>query len=245
MTQSTTRLENGEIPRFARDARLVLFDVDGTLISAGRAARESILAALSSVLGWEGSADGNDFSGKTDPQILRELVADSVGSSRFEATLSAVLDRYVHELALRLRPEAVVSKPGVPALLDRLARDPRVTLGLLTGNIERGARMKLEPPGFNRYFPFGAFGDDSADRYCLPAVAIARARESTGREFSGRSVVIVGDSVHDVLCGRSLDARAIAVATGPTPAERLAAERPDALFSDFADVERAAEAILG
>jgi phosphoglycolate phosphatase-like HAD superfamily hydrolase len=245
MTQSTARLENGEIPRFARDGRLVLFDVDGTLVSAGRAARESILAALSAVLGWEGSADGNDFSGKTDPQILRELTSDSVGAARFEATLSAVLDRYVGELALRLRPEAVVSKPGVPALLDRLSRDPRVTLGLLTGNIERGARMKLEPPGFNRYFPFGAFGDDSADRYCLPAVAIARARESTGREFSGESVVIVGDSVHDVLCGRSLGARAIAVATGPTPADKLAAERPQALFSNFADVDRAAEAILG
>jgi phosphoglycolate phosphatase-like HAD superfamily hydrolase len=224
--------------------RLVLFDVDGTLISAGRAARESILAALFFVLGWKGSADGNDFSGKTDPQILRELVADAVGFTRFEGMLDAVLDRYVQELRRRLRPEAVVSKPGVPALLERLAGEPRVTLGLLTGNIERGARMKLEPPGFNRYFSFGAFGDDSADRYCLPAVAVSRARERTGREFSGRSVVIVGDSIHDVACGRSLGARAIAVATGPTPAERLAAERPDHLFSDFADVESAVEAIL-
>lgn len=229
----------------ANGGRLVLFDVDGTLISAGRAARESILAALSSILGWEGSTDGNDFSGKTDPQILRELVADAVGAARFDATLSAVLDRYVDELRRRLRPEAVVPKPGVSALLERLSRDRRVTLGLLTGNIERGARTKLEPPGFNRYFPFGAFGDDSADRYCLPAVAVARAREHTGREFSGESVVIVGDSVHDVLCGRSLGVRSIAVATGPTPAEKLAAERPDALFSDFNDVPRVAEAILG
>jgi phosphoglycolate phosphatase-like HAD superfamily hydrolase len=229
----------------ANGRRLVLFDVDGTLISAGRAARESILAALSSTLGWEGSADGNDFSGKTDPQILRELVVDAVGEGRFDATLPAVLDRYVDELRRRLRPEAVVAKPGVSALLERLSRDPRVTLGLLTGNIERGARMKLEPPGFNRYFPFGAFGDDSADRYCLPAVAVARAREHTGREFSGESVVIVGDSIHDVLCGRSLGTRSIAVATGPTPAEKLAAGCPDALFSDFNDVTRVAEAILG
>jgi phosphoglycolate phosphatase len=229
----------------ANGRRLVLFDVDGTLLSAGRAARESILAALSSILGWEGSADGNDFSGKTDPQILRELVADVVGEARFDATLPAVLDRYVDELRQRLRPEAVVPKPGVSALLGRLSSDHRVTLGLLTGNIERGARMKLEPPGFNRYFPFGAFGDDSADRYRLPAVAVARAREHTGREFSGGSVVIVGDSIHDVLCGRSLGTRSIAVATGPTPAEKLAAERPDALFSDFNDVSRVAEAILG
>ncbi len=225
-------------------ARLVLFDVDGTLLSAGRAARESILAALSSVLGWEGSADGNDFSGKTDPQILRELVLDSVTGERFEAALEAVLDRYVEELARRLQPEAVVPKPGIPALLERLESDPRVTLGLLTGNIERGARMKLEPPGFNRHFPFGAFGDDSSDRYCLPEIAVARARLRTGREFPRGSVVIVGDSVHDVACGRPLGARAIAVATGPTSAERLAAERPDTLFADFADVEAALQAIL-
>lgn len=224
--------------------RLVLFDVDGTLLSAGRAARESILAALAEVLGWEGSSDGNDFSGKTDPQILRELVMESVGRPRFEAALDSILDRYVEELSRRLRPEAVVIKPGVPALLDRLADEPRVTLGLLTGNIERGARLKLEPAGLNRYFPFGAFGDDSADRYCLPSIAVARAREETGRDFDGPSVVIIGDSVHDVACGRSFGARAIAVATGPTPAEKLEAERPDALFADFSDVEAAREAIL-
>lgn len=223
---------------------LVLFDVDGTLLSAGRAARESILAALSAVLGWEGSADGNDFSGKTDPQILRELVLDAVGTERFETALDTVLDRYLRELAVRLTPHAVRPKPGVPGLLERLEREPRVTLALLTGNIERGARMKLEPPGFNRFFPFGAFGNDSADRYRLPAIAVARARERTGRDFSGKSLVIIGDSVHDVACGRSLGARAIAVATGPTPAEKLAAERPDALFADFSDVEAAATAIL-
>jgi len=227
-----------------RDPRLVLFDVDGTLLSAGRAARDSILAALAAVLGWEGSADGNDFSGKTDPQILRELVLESVGAERFESALSAVLDRYVEELRGRLRPEAVVPKPGIPGLLERLAAEPRVALGLLTGNIERGARMKLEPPGFNRYFSFGAFGDDSPDRYCLPPIALERAREATGYEFSPGGVVIVGDSVHDVLCGRSLGARAIAVATGPTSFEKLAAERPSAIFSDFSDVESAMEAIL-
>jgi phosphoglycolate phosphatase-like HAD superfamily hydrolase len=225
--------------------RLILFDIDGTLLSAGRAARESILAALRAVLGWDGTADGNDFSGKTDPQILRELVEESVGADRFQAELARVLDRYVEELRSRLRPEAVVPKPGVPELLERLAREPNVVLGLLTGNIERGARLKLDPPGFNRYFPFGAFGDDSADRYCLPAVAVARARERTGRDFAGESVVIIGDSVHDVGCGRPLGARTVAVATGPTSAERLAAERPNALFQDFSDVRAAAEAILG
>ena len=225
--------------------RLILFDIDGTLLSAGRAARDSILAALDSVLGWKGSADGNDFSGKTDPQILRELVEETVGPDRFDATLAEVLDCYVEELSKRLRPEAVVPKPGVPELLRRLAREPRVVLGLLTGNIERGARLKLQPPGFNRYFPFGAFGNDSADRYCLPSVAVARAREHIGRDFPPACVVVIGDSVHDVGCGRALGARTIAVATGPTPPEMLEAERPAALFSDFSDVEAATGAILG
>jgi phosphoglycolate phosphatase len=132
----------------------------------------------------------------------------------------------------------------VAELLRRLSSEPRVTLALLTGNLERGARMKLAPPDFNRYFPFGAFGSDSADRYQLPSIARSRARDRTGRTFSGKSIVIVGDSVHDVLCGRDLGVKSVAVATGPTPRERLAAEQPDALLESFEDVERGLKAIL-
>jgi len=231
--------------RSAAEPRLVLFDIDGTLLSAGRAARESVLAALRKVYAWGGSADSHDFSGKTDPQIIRELIQESVGKARCESELAAALDAYLEELVSRLAPEAVVPKPGIPELLRRLAGEPGVTLALLTGNLERGARIKLEPPGFNEYFPFGAFGSDSADRYQLPAIAVARAQAQTGRRFAGKSVVIVGDSVHDVACGRSIGVRSVAVATGPTHPDRLAAEKPDALFANFADVERAVEGILG
>lgn len=224
---------------------LVLFDIDGTLLSAGRAARESVLAALEAEYGWTGSADAHDFSGKTDPQILRELVADSVEPEKFDAALERALERYLEELARRLTPSLVVTKPGVPELLARLSSRSAVTQGLLTGNLERGARMKLEPPNLNRYFPFGAFGSDSADRYELPGIALARARERSGRDFSGKQIVIVGDSVHDVACGRALGVRSVAVATGPTPAERLRGESPDAFLRDFSDVEAAMEAILG
>jgi len=225
--------------------RLVLFDIDGTLLSAGKAARESVLAALEEVYGWDPSSGrAHDFSGKTDPQIVRELVLDCVGSRRCEAALERALDLYLNELERRLQGGAVAVKPGIPELLRRLSGEARVRLGLLTGNLERGARLKLDPPGFNRYFPFGAFGSDSADRYELPRIAVERAREHSGIEFAGKSIVVVGDSVHDVACGRSLGVRAIAVATGPTSADRLAAERPDALFSDFADVDAAFEAIL-
>ncbi|MCA1582917.1 MAG: HAD hydrolase-like protein [Acidobacteria bacterium] len=224
--------------------RLVLFDIDGTLLSAGRAARESVLAALETVYGWTGSSDSHDFSGKTDPQIIRELILEAIGDERCEALLERALDVYLVELSRRLTHGAVVPKPGVGVLLARLAGEPGVTLALLTGNLEPGARIKLEPPGFNSYFPFGAFGSDSADRYKLPAIAVERARARTGITFSGKSIVIVGDSVHDVGCGRTLGVRSVAVATGPTRPERLAAENPDALLESFADVDRAAEAIL-
>jgi phosphoglycolate phosphatase-like HAD superfamily hydrolase len=224
--------------------KLVLFDIDGTLLSAGRAARESILAALEVVFDWKGGAEGHDFSGKTDPQIVRELVAEAVGPALFEERLAMALEVYLEELSRRLSPELVVPKPGVRALLARLAQEPGVTLGLLTGNLERGARLKLAPPGFNGYFAFGAFGSDNADRYCLPALAVERAGRRTGNAFAGKSVVIVGDSVHDVMCGRSLGVRAVAVATGPTRAERLAAMEPDALLENFSDLDRGLEAIL-
>jgi phosphoglycolate phosphatase len=230
--------------------KLVLFDIDGTLISAGRVARDSILRALEAAYPWRAQDYHQDrarydFSGKTDPQIVRDLVLEHVGPERFESDLPRALEMYLEELERQLEPGSVVPKPGIPELLARLAEEPRVTLALLTGNLERGARLKLEPPGFNGYFPFGAFGSDSADRYRLPAIAVARAREHTGREFRGKSVVVVGDSIHDVACGRSLGVRSVAVATGITSSERLEAERPDALMADFSDTARAVEAILG
>lgn len=231
----------------AESQRLLLFDIDGTLLSAGRAAREAVLSALGRIYGWTpsgGRGQKHDFSGKTDPQIVRELVAETVGSERCEAELARALDAYLEEFERRLSPDSVVPKPGIPELLDRLSRTPGVVLGLLTGNLERGARLKLEPPGFNRYFPFGAFGSDSADRYCLPAVAVERARRHSGLDFRGKSVVVVGDSVHDIACGRSLGVRSVAVATGPTLPERLLEEGPDVFFRDFSDVEAALREIL-
>jgi phosphoglycolate phosphatase len=230
--------------------RLVLFDIDGTLLSAGRVARDSILRALETAFGWRATDEHQDrgkwdFSGKTDPQIVRELVIEQIGPERFEEGLPRALRLYLDELDRGLLPGTVVPKPGISALLERLAADPHVTLGLLTGNLEPGARLKLAPPDYNRYFPFGAFGSDSADRYALPPVAVERALAHTGRRYEGKSIVIVGDSVHDVACGRSLGVKSVAVATGITSLERLGAEGPDALLSDFSDTDGAVAAILG
>jgi phosphoglycolate phosphatase-like HAD superfamily hydrolase len=225
---------------------LVLFDIDGTLLSAGGVSGRALKEALAATFGTTGAADDYDYSGKTDPQIVRDLMRDvGFADEAIDARMAAALEDYRERLRRSLRPEHVRAKPGVGAVVDALSGDDRVSLGLLTGNIEPCARAKLEPLGLNPRFPFGAYGSDHEDRYRLPAVAVTRAEKHTGTAFAGKEVVIVGDSVHDVLCGRALGVRAVAVATGRTPRSRLLQEGPDALLDDLGDTARALEGILG
>jgi phosphoglycolate phosphatase len=226
--------------------RLVLFDIDGTLLSAGGISARALSATLREAYGTEGDAANYDYSGKTDPQIVRELMRGAgFAEAEIDERLPGTLARYQDRLLAWLRPEDVVPKPGVAPLLRALALDGRATLGLLTGNLEPCARAKIAPLDANRYFPFGAYGSDHEDRYRLPAVALERGRTAAGITFAGPDVVIVGDSVHDVLCGRTLGVRAVAVATGKTPPARLAEVAPHALLGDFMDTEAAVRAILG
>jgi len=226
--------------------RLVLFDIDGTLLSAGGVSARALEAALVETFGTAGPSSGYDYSGKTDPQIVRELMREAGFDDRaIEERRPLALERYRGRLAEWLGAEDVRQKPGVLELLAALEHEPGVELGLLTGNLEPCARLKLEPIGANRFFAFGAFGSDDEDRYRLVPVALARAREATGIAFEGREAVIVGDSVHDVLCGRGVGVRAVAVATGKTAAAALAGAGPDALVSDFSDTASGLRAILG
>lgn len=226
--------------------RLVLFDIDGTLLSAGGVSARALEAALVETFGTAGPAAGYDYSGKTDPQIVRELMRGAgFEDAVIEEHRELALERYRGRLAQWIRPEHVRAKPGVHRLLEALEQEPGVELGLLTGNLEPCARLKLEPIGANRFFAFGAFGSDDEDRYHLAAVALARARDATGIAFEGRDAVIVGDSVHDVLCGRGVGVRAVAVATGKTAPPALARAGPDALLADFSDTAAGLRAILG
>jgi phosphoglycolate phosphatase len=224
----------------------VLFDIDGTLLSSGRVSGHAFEAALQEVFGTVGDAERYDYSGKTDRQIVRDLMRGAGFPDReIDARMGAVMDRYSVLLRERLRPEHVQAKPGVGPLVEALAADPRVTLALLTGNLEPNARIKLDPIGVNPRFPFGAFGSDHEDRRRLPAVAVARAHEAVGVRFEGKSVVIVGDSIYDVLCGRHLGVRAVAVATGRTTVDELRQVRADAVLPSFEDREASVRAILG
>ena len=225
--------------------RLVLLDIDGTLVSAGRISARVFGEALLEAFGTTGDADSFDYSGKTDPQIVRELMKGAgFTDQEIEKRRPRALEDYRERLAVSIRPEHVAPKPGMGPLLEALDREPDVTLALLTGNLESTARLKLEPVDANRYFPFGAFGSDDEDRYRLPPVALERARVEAGHAFEGKEIVIVGDSVHDVLCGRDLGVRAVAVATGRTSAERLAETGPDALLPDFSDTGATVAAVL-
>ncbi|HEY5545329.1 MAG TPA: haloacid dehalogenase-like hydrolase [Gemmatimonadaceae bacterium] len=226
--------------------RLVLFDIDGTLLSSHGAGRRAMEAALIEVFGSSG-APGYRYDGKTDRQIVRDLMR---GQGHDDATINARMPQVVEAYVAGLRRELaaphtrVEALAGVMALLDALRREAHCVVGLLTGNLEPGAEHKLTAAGigYDR-FAVGAFGSDHEVRAELPAVAQRRARERLGLHVEGRAIVIIGDTPSDIHCGRPIGARAIAVATGHYTVDALASHDPDAVFNDLADTEAVLSAI--
>jgi phosphoglycolate phosphatase-like HAD superfamily hydrolase len=228
--------------------RLVLFDIDGTLLLTDGAGRRAIHRALIEIFGASGPAD-HRFDGKTDPQIVRELM-HVVGHAdeHIDSRMQELFGLYVTCLREELRdPEHLASPlPGVIALLDRLAGRDEVALGLLTGNLADGARAKLEAVGIDPdIFVVGAYGSDHEQRPELPAIAQRRAREVLGIDIPGHDVIVIGDTPADVECGRGIGARAIGVATGRYSTDVLAAHGAAAVFSDLSNTDAVVRAILG
>ena len=189
--------------------------------------------------------DDHPFAGKTDPQIAREVLgAAGIAEREIEAGLPALFDAYLTRLHLGLGAEEDAPRvlPGVVKLLDALDGHGRVVLGLLTGNLARGAELKLEAAGLDGRFAFGAYGSDSAHRPDLPSFAVARARASGVRV---ESLVVVGDTPLDVACGRAAGARTVAVATGGFGVADLTACGADVVLRDFEDTTRTLAALLG
>jgi len=225
--------------------RLFLFDVDGTLVSAGGAGRMALGRALDEVYGATGPVDDYDFRGRTDPRIVLDLLG-AVGwtEADIRARLEACFAVYVRELdALIADGTRVRLMPGVAEVVRALSVRADALVGLLTGNIEPGARVKLRPTGLWPLFRVGAFGSDDLDRRRLPAVACARARAILGCDIPFEHVTIIGDTPLDVDCARACGALAVAVATGRHAAAELAACAPDLLFGDFSDVHRVVDAL--
>jgi phosphoglycolate phosphatase-like HAD superfamily hydrolase len=219
--------------------QLFLFDIDGTLIWAHGAGHRSLVRAMMEVFGTAGPHEEYDWRGKTDPLIVSDLlklagIADRVIRER----LPECFDRYINYLDQTLaNGHRVDILPGVVDLVRRLSDRQDLLVGLLTGNVERGAIVKLRSSGLLPCFRLGAYGSDDADRRRLPAIARDRAATLTGRQFPFADLVVIGDTPLDVDCARACGARAVAVATGQHSVEELAATRPDLLFSSFADVE--------
>ena len=231
--------------------KLVLFDIDGTLLWTDGVGRRALQRALLDEMGSTGPIDSYRFDGKTDPQIVRDLLsAAGVAEARITAGMDAVLQRYVERLEQAFAEHDATTRlmAGVPELLDALRPhegEGRALVGLLTGNVERGAALKLRSAGLDPgRFAVGAFGSDSHHRPDLPAVAARRAAARTGRAFHGPDVVVLGDTPQDVTCGRPIGARAVAVATGNYGMDDLRAAGAAHVFSDLSDTPAVLAALL-
>lgn len=225
--------------------KLVLFDIDGTLLWTDGAGRRAMTAALERVFGTAGSTEYR-YDGKTDPQIVRELMRDAgYGDDSITARMDALVGHYLTGLERELAAGAHTRVfDGVRALLDALERRDDVVLGLLTGNLERGAALKLRAAQLDvARFRVGAFGSDDPHRPGLPAIAQRRAREALGLDVPGSSMFVIGDTPADIDCARPIGARAIAVATGRYSVPQLALHQPAAVFETLADTRAVLEAI--
>ena len=216
--------------------RLLLFDIDGTLIHSGGAGVQALKSAFRERFEIADDLRSIEIAGMTDSGIVVSILKKHDIPATNE-NVSAFLDSYVHFLSLELPRRKGKLLPGVLDLLRKLMSRPHLVLALLTGNVSRGAQLKLEHYGVWHFFEFGAFADDHQDRNRLGRFARARAKEKHGREFSASEIDVIGDTPRDIACGKAIGARTIAVATGTWSREELAKHQPDFLIDDFSDVD--------
>lgn len=228
--------------------KLLLFDIDGTLLWTNGAGRRAIGRAIAAEIGHELPLDGYRFDGKTDPQIVGELLALAGDPNPDEPQrIRTLCEQYVVHLdeELEATPGRTTLLPGVSTLLDTLEQEEGVVVGLLTGNVQDGARLKLRAAGvYVERFQVGAFGSDSASRAELPAVAFERARARFGTAPDPARAVVVGDTPADVFCGLGAGTRTVAVATGSYDEAALRSAGAHHVFRDFTDLARVLPALL-
>jgi len=216
--------------------RLLLFDVDGTLILSGGAGIRSVNQAFLRLFDVPDAMARCRPDGKTDPAIFREVARQTMGRDLSAEEVAKVAEAYLEALEDEVRTSAGYRvMPGVPRLLEALAPLTHLVLGLATGNLERGARLKLERADLNRYFGTGGFGSDSEDRTALVREAIRRGALEAPGPLGPEDVVVIGDTPRDIEAARGAGAICVAVATGSVSLEQLRRHGPAAALSDLAD----------
>jgi len=226
--------------------RLILFDIDGTLLREGMADKIAFARALRETYNATGPINGFKFAGMTDPQCVTELMRlAGIDDQTIHLRRDECLRRYV-ELFRAEMPHHQDNKlyPGVRELLERLNKLDDVLVGLLTGNVLRGAELKLGRWDLERYFRFGAYGDDHEDRAVLAQIALEKARTLSGLPFTGAHTTVIGDTPKDVACARAIGARAVVVATGSIGRDELKESNPDALLDSFENHNAALRALF-
>jgi phosphoglycolate phosphatase-like HAD superfamily hydrolase len=214
--------------------KILLFDIDGTLIDSGGAGKRALHSAFHEVCGIRDALNNQKLAGKTDPQILEEVL-ESHGINSSSTLMSDLKLSYIENLQIEIKTTGNALMPGVSNLLRALKDRYESKVGLLTGNIKEGARIKLEPLGIYDYFTFGAYGSDEKDRNKLLPHARRRYTQKTGSSVDGSDFVVIGDTPRDVACAKPHGAISIAVATGFHSESELRAAGADHVLSDLTD----------
>jgi len=186
--------------------------------------------------------DGIDIAGRTDSSIARQLYARH-GQIATPENCARFFDCYIKHLTHFLPVTDGKLLPGIVEMLEILKGRPDCVLALLTGNLARGAQLKLTHYGVWDYFEFGAYADDHHDRNALGPIAQARGKKKHGVDFAAENIFVLGDTPHDITCARAIGAKAVAIATGRHTREELSACAPDFLFDDLSDVKGALRAM--
>lgn len=219
--------------------KLILFDIDGTLISGRGVPKKVAIDVIHKF--FPGFKNGNEvgFSGMTDPLIVQKVLqANGHHIEMDDPLVREILDEFMIELAKHVTPEnPPLVLPGVQQLLNACREDKDIYMALVTGNMATGAKIKLSAAGLYAFFQTGAFGCDHWDRNKLPVIAVKRASEYFGYNFSAQDTWVIGDSIRDVECAHHNGMKCLAVTTGPTTREELQAHHPKAILPDLTDLD--------
>ncbi len=218
--------------------KLVLFDIDGTILFSRGLGKRALISAIKEHVG-EDFDDSIKMAGNTDTDILYMMLSDYLPEPQIKTALNPIFRSYVRHLTKNFTENnGVTLTKGVNELIKRLHNDEEVLLGLLTGNIEEGAKIKLAVHDLLKYFKLGSFGHEARYRKELPQIALDKAYKLFKKKFSGKDIVIIGDTVNDILCGRHLGVKTIIVYSSFSSKEEILAHKPDYFCYDFSDVDK-------